>query len=47
MHETHNGISTVDNGEKSVWVSSWLEPEFTVTTIKPVTVRSNLSYYDS
>jgi hypothetical protein len=25
--------------------SSWLELELTVTTIKPVTVRSNLNYY--
>lgn len=47
MHETHTGISTIDNGEKSVWVSSWLEPESTVATINPVTVRSNLGYYDS
>jgi hypothetical protein len=27
--------------------SSWLELELTVTTIKPVTVRSNLNYYSS
>jgi hypothetical protein len=39
-------MQTLEDGNKSGRRSSWLELELIVTTIKPVTVRTNLNYYN-